>query len=68
MCNYLGISFHTRAAESSWSNRVIETNNQTLAIMVDAIINDSKCSLELVLVRALNPKKTIQNLAGFSHF
>ena len=68
MCDYLGIFIQTTAAESPWSNGIVERNNQTLASMLDKIIADSKCSIQLALVWALNAKNSLQNVAGFSPF
>lgn len=68
MCDYLGIHIKPTAAESPWSNGIVERNNQTLANMMEKIIKDTNCSLELALSWALNAKNSLQNVAGFSPF
>ena len=67
-CEKLGITVKTTAAESPWSNGVVERNNQTLARSMDKIIADTKCSLDLALCWALNAKNSLTNVAGFSPF
>ena len=66
--DYLGITIQTTAAESPWSNGIVERNNQTLANMMNKIINDTQCSLDLALFWVLNAKNSLQNTAGFSQF
>ena len=66
--DYLGITIQTTAAESPWSNGIVERNNQTLANMMNKIINDTQCSLDLALCWVLNAKNSLQNTAGFSQF
>ena len=44
--DYLGINIQTTAAESPWSNEIVKRNNQTLANMMNKIINDTQCSLD----------------------
>ena len=68
MCDYLGIHLHTTAAESPWTNGVVERNNQTLSNMMDKITEDLQCSTDLALLWALSAKNSLQNVAGFSPF
>jgi len=44
MCDSLGINIQTTAAESPWSNGVVERHNQTLANMMNKIIHDTNCA------------------------
>ena len=67
-CERLGITVKTTAAESPWSNGVVERNNQTLARSMDKVIEDTKCSADLALCWALNAKNSLTNVAGFSPF
>ena len=67
MCECLGINVCTTAAESPWSNGVVERNNQTLASMMDKIIEDTKCKPELALVWALSAKTVCKMLQDFHH-
>ena len=64
MCDCLGITIQTTAAESPWSNGIVERNNQTLATMMDKIIADTNCSPDLALAWALNAKSSLKNVAG----
>ena len=68
MCEQLNITPLTTAAESPWSNGIVERNNQTLACMMNKIIHDANCSPEMALCWALNAKNSLQNVAGFSPF
>ena len=68
MCESLGITIHTTAAESPWSNGVVERNNKTLADMMDKIINDNNCSVDLALMWALSAKNSLQNVSGFTPY
>ena len=68
MCEQFGIVPLTTAAESPWSNGVVERNNQTLARMMDKIISDSQSNPELALCWALAAKNSLQNVAGFSPY
>lgn len=67
-CEQFGIVVKTTAAESPWSNGVVERNNQTLARSMDKIIQDTGCHADLALLWALNAKNSLQNVAGFSPF
>ena len=68
MADNLGITVHTTAAESPWSNGVVERNNQTLAHRMDKIIAETNTSPDLALTWALNEKNSLQNVAGVSPF
>ena len=68
MTEALGINVQTTAAESPWSNGIVERHNQTLATMMDKIIEDTKCSHDMALYWALNAKNSLQNVAGFSPY
>ena len=57
MADQIGIIINTTAAEASWSNGVVERNNQTLTHMMDKIIDETKTSPDLVLKWALNAIK-----------
>ena len=57
MADHLGIIVHPTAAESPWSNGVVERNNQTLTHMMDKIIDETKTSPNIALKWALNAIK-----------
>ena len=68
LCEQFGIVVKTTAAESPWSNGIVERNNQTLARSMDKVIEDTGCHSDLALLWSLNAKNALQNVAGFSPF
>ena len=68
LCEQFGILVNTTAAESPWSNGVVERHNQTMARSMDKIIADTGCHPEFALMWAVNAKNSLQNIAGFSPF
>ena len=44
MADHLSVTVHTTAAESPWSNGVVERNNQILTHMMDKIITETNTS------------------------
>lgn len=63
MCDYLGITLQTRAAESIWTTGIVERGNQTLVNMTEKI-TDIKCLIDLALCWAVNAKNSLQIVAG----
>ena len=57
MADQIGIIINTTAAEASWSNGVVERNNQTLTHMMDKIIDETKTFPNIALKWALNAIK-----------
>jgi len=68
LCEQFGIVVNTTAAESPWSNGIVERHNQTIARSMDKIIADTGCHPEFALMWAINAKNSLQNIAGFSPF
>ena len=66
MANHLVITVHTTAAESPWSNGVVERNTQIH--MMDKITAETNTSPDLAQTWALNAKNILQNVAAFSTF
>ena len=62
----LDISVASTAAESPWSNGVVERHNATLGNMVYKIVAYTKCSIENALVWAVSAKNALANNLGFS--
>ena len=54
------------AAESPWSNGVVERHNAILENMVQKVIADTNCSFENALVWAVSAKNALGNNLGFS--
>ena len=68
LCDLFGIKIKTTAAESPWSNGLVERHNLVLAEMLDKILDDTKCSLEVAVAWANNAKNSLNNVHGFSSF
>ena len=66
----LAESFNIRvmstAAESPWSNGLVERHNATLAEMLQKIVEEQKTTLEVALAWAIQAKNSMANVHGFS--
>ena len=56
----------TTAAESPWSNGLVERHNAILGLTVSKTIEDTKCDLELALSWALSANNSLKNVNGYS--
>ena len=65
-CENLNITIKTTAAESPWSNGMVERHNGIIGESVAKIINDINCTLNVALSWALSAKNSLQNFHGFS--
>ena len=63
-----GITIQTTAAESPWSNGIVERHNQVIGKMVTKILADTKCNFEVALQWASNAKNSLANVHGFSPY
>lgn len=68
MCENLNINFITTAAESPWSNGLVEKHNHIIGEAVYKVMEDIKCSVEVALCWATNAKNSLQNVYGFSPY
>ena len=68
MCENLNINFITTAAESPWSNGLVEKHNDIVGEAVYKIMEDVDCSIEVAFCWALNAKNSLQNVHGFSPY
>ena len=68
MCEKLNIVIKTTAAESPWSNGLVERHNQIMGEMVTKTMADMKCSLELAVMWSLNAHNSLSNVHGYSPF
>ena len=66
LCEKLNIELKSTAAESAWSNGLVERHNGTLANMIDKILSDVDCDLEVALSCAIAAKNALNNVYGFS--
>ena len=65
-CENMNIKVKTTAAESPWSNGMVERHNGVIGESVTKIMNEVDCSLEIALSWALSAKNSLQNFYGFS--
>ena len=49
LCEALNIKVHTTGAESPWSNGIIEGHNLVLSEMLNKVLEENHCSLEIAL-------------------
>ena len=66
MCESLNINYITTAAESPWSNGLVERHNAVIGEAVNKILEETNCSLDVALCWAVNAKNSLQNIYGFS--
>ena len=66
MAENFNIRVCTTAAESPWSNGCNERYNGVISEMVQKVIQDTKCSLEIALAWAVSAKNSLENHYGFS--
>ena len=68
MCENLNINFQTTAAESPWSNGLVERHNAIIGETVAKIVEHTHCSVEIALCWAIQAKNSLQNIHGFSSY
>ena len=60
------IDLETTAAESAWSNGLVERHNGVLNDTLQKVIADTNCSIEIALNWAIAAKNCLLNVFGFS--
>ena len=58
----------TTAAEALWSDGLVERHNLVIAKLLDKVLEENQCSLEVALAWCINAKNSLQNVHGFSPF
>ena len=66
MCEKLNIEVCHTAAESPWSNGMVERHNAVLNECFQKILADKKCDPEMALAWAVSAKNSLHNNNGFS--
>ena len=66
MCENVNINIVTTAAESPWSNGLVERHNGTLGSTVSKMMEDPKYSLQTAVAWAVAAKNSLKNVHGFS--
>ena len=60
------IILKTTAAESAWSNVLIERHNGIIASMMDRVVADVGCKVNIALHWSVAAKNSLANVSGFS--
>ena len=68
MAEQFGITIQTTAAESPWSNGIVERHNRTIAEMLEKVLNDTPCDIETALAWCINAKNSLASVHGFSPY
>ena len=63
-CENLNIKIKTTAAESPWSNGLVERHNGIIGENVTKIMNEVKCDLSVALSLVVSAKNSLQNVHG----
>ena len=66
MCEAININFKSTGTESPWSNSLVEGQNLILGDMLDRILEESVNNIDIAAVWAINTKKSLKNVHGFS--
>ena len=66
MAQNLNIVVKTTAAQSPWSNGLVERHNGVLGNMVKKTIEDTGCTIDQALSWTVCAKNSLQNVGGFS--
>ena len=68
MCEAMNITVKVTAAESPFSNGLVERHNFIIAVMINKTLQESQFSLDLALSWYLNPRNSLTNVHGFLPF
>ena len=66
MCAVLHIKVRTTPAESPFCNGTVERHNGLLSEMIEAVLNDTNCNIDIAISWAINAKNSLANVYGFS--
>ena len=68
MCEALGITVKTTAAESPWSNGLVERHSLVLSEMLGKIIDETDCEISLAVSWCVNAMNSLHNVHGVSPY
>ena len=68
MCEKMNITVLTTAAESPWSNGLVERHNAVLEGMLNKVLDETKCDYDTALAWCFHAKNSLLNVDGFSPF
>ena len=68
MAEMFNINVKPTAAESPWSNGMVEWHNATLAKTIDKLIleHNSRYPIDIIIAWAVNAKNSLHNCYGYS--
>ena len=62
----MNIQICTTAAESPWSNGLLDRHNAVLGMTVSKVVKDVNCQLEVAVAWSVSAKNCLKNVDGFS--
>lgn len=65
-CSNLSIVLKTSPSESPWCNGIVERHNGLLGNMIEAVLEETNCNLEIAVAWSTNSKNSLANVFGFS--
>ena len=68
MCEALNVNYKTTAAESPWSNGLVERHNLVISEMLNKTMHDTTSDINLALAWCINAKNSLSNVHGLSPF
>ena len=68
MCEKLNIRFILTAGQSPFSNGLVERHNLVLGDMLDKVLDDIDCGIDIAIAWCVNAKNSLQNIHGFSPY
>ena len=68
MCEAMNIYVKVTAAESPFSNGLVERHNMIIGNMLDKVLEDQQLDLDIALAWCINAKNSLANVHGFSPF
>ena len=68
LCERTNITIKTTAAESPFSNGIVERHNQILGNMIIKTMEESNCSLEIAVGWCISAHNSLRNVHGFTPF
>ena len=65
-CENMNIQIRTRAAESPWSNGLLERHDAVFGMTVSKVMKDVNCQLEVAVAWSVSAKNCLKHVYGFS--
>lgn len=66
LCENFNIRVCTTAAESPWSNGLVERHNGILGLIVSKLVEDLNCDIDIALAWGNSAKNSLKNVNGYS--